>query len=71
MNITRRQFLRSTAIAGASLALPVKFGVYSAQAAAYSPNLRKWIQPLRGLGPTGIPVAQGRPDPVFAGTTFF
>ena len=71
MNFTRRQFLKRTAIAGAGLALPLQFGLYSAQAAAYSPNLRKWIQPLRGLGPAGIPVAQGRPDPVFAGTTFF
>jgi spore coat protein A, manganese oxidase len=71
MNITRRQFLQRTAVVGATLALPLKCGVYSVQAAANSTYLRKWIQPLRGLGPTGIPVAQGRPDPAFAGTTFF
>src|ERR1041385_4552081 len=72
MKITRRQFLRNTAIAGAGLALPFKYGLQSAKAAGVtSPNLRKWIQPLRGLGPGGIPVVNGSPDPVYAGTNLF
>src|ERR1041384_3436031 len=71
MKVNRRQFLKSTTIAGASLALPLKYGVPSAKAAVLSPNLRKWIQPLRGLGSAGIPVAQGMADPVFPGTTLF
>src|ERR1051325_3653767 len=71
MKVTRRQFLKSATIAGASLALPLKCAVPSAKAAVLSPNLRKWIQPLRGLGPAGIPVAQGMADPIFPGTTLF
>src|SRR4030095_15868009 len=71
MKFTRRQFLKSAAVAGAGLAVPWKYGVQSAKAAASSPNLTKWIQPLRGLGPAGIPVVQGMADPVFANTTLF
>jgi spore coat protein A len=71
MKLSRRNFLRNTAIAGAGLALPLKYGIQSAKAATLSPNLRKWIQPLRGLGPAGIPVVQGMPDPGFPGATLF
>jgi len=62
MKITRRQFLKSAAIAGVGLGMPLKFGVRTAHAFAQSPNLLKFIQPLRGVGGSGIPVAQ--PDTV-------
>jgi spore coat protein A, manganese oxidase len=72
MKMQRRQFLKRAAMAGASLSLSWKLSLRSAMAAANSPrNLRKWIQPLRGLGPDGIPVATGIPDPVFPDTTMF
>ena len=49
----RREFLRWSAIAGATVAIRPSF----AWAYAQSPrNLRKFIQPLPGLGPEGIPV---------------
>jgi spore coat protein A, manganese oxidase len=75
MKITRRQFLKTTGkgalIAGAAMALPMKFGVGTAKAVNNSGQLAKWIQNLRGLGPSGIPVMSGTPDPVFANTTLY
>jgi spore coat protein A, manganese oxidase len=80
MKITRRDFMRSTAIAGAALLLPLKYGVRSAYAAANSPQLAKWIQAMRNLtaltrpgldNANGIPVLAGVVDPVFANTTFY
>ena len=62
---TRRRFIKITAFSGAALALP-RF----AWAVANSNQLRKWIQPIRGLGSGGIPVMSGIPDPVFHNTTF-
>ena len=70
--ITRRQFIKGAAIAGVGMALPLKFGVPSARAVNNSDQLAKWIQALRGLGPTGIPVMNGVPDPAFGpGTTLY
>ena len=58
MKITRRQFLKSAAIAGAGLALPLKFGVRSAYPFAQSPtNIPKFVNSLPGLGPAGVPLA--------------
>ena len=74
MKITRRDFIKTSAIVGAGMALPMKFGVRKGYAAttANSPNLRKWVQPMRTLGgPNGIPVLSGNPDPVFTNTTFY
>jgi spore coat protein A len=71
MKFTRRQFLKSSAVAGAALSLPLTFWTRSAFAAAYSDRLQKWIQPIRGLGSTGIPVLAGVPDPVFPNTTLY
>jgi len=68
---TRREFVKRTAVAGAGIALLSRFGVPSAMAAANSDPLRKWTQPLRGLGPTGIPVLSGVADPYFANTTYY
>lgn len=64
MKTTRRTFIKITAFSGAALSLP-RF----AQAFANSNQLTKWIQPMRGLGPTGIPVVLGMADPSFPGTT--
>ena len=50
MKLTRRDFIKSSAIPGASMALPLKFGVRNAFAAANSPQLAKWVQAMRGLG---------------------
>jgi spore coat protein A, manganese oxidase len=84
--VTRRDFLKRTAVAGAGVALLTKFAVPSARALNNSPGLQKWIQPLRGLNypaghilgalgypndPNGIPVAGGTGDPVFANTTMY
>jgi hypothetical protein len=56
VKITRRQFLKGCALFGIGASLPLKFG--KAWPYAQSPTgLRKFIQPLPGLGPTGIPVA--------------
>lgn len=68
---SRRQFIKTTGLAGASLAMFSKLGVRPAFAAANSQYLRKWIQPLRGLGPAGIPVMGSTPDPVFANTNLY
>jgi spore coat protein A len=51
---TRREFLKTTAVAGVGLSL------FRGKALAFSEsptNLRKFIQALPGLGPEGIPVA--------------
>jgi spore coat protein A, manganese oxidase len=49
----RREFLRWSALGGAALLARPRLG----WAFSNSPPLRKFIQPLIGLGPTGIPVA--------------
>ena len=53
MSTTRRQFLKMAAATTAAAMVPWR-RVY---AYAQSPALKKFIQPLPGLGPTGIPVA--------------
>ena len=54
MSPTRRQFLRLAASTGVATLLPWR------RVAAYARSvaLRKFVQPLAGLGPAGIPVAQ-------------
>jgi spore coat protein A, manganese oxidase len=68
---TRREFMKRTAVAGAGVALFTKYAVPSAQAFANSTRLAKWIQPLRGLGPAGIPTLNSTPDPVFPNTNYY
>jgi hypothetical protein len=51
--ITRRRFLRYSVIAGAAVALPVELRLRRAEAFVQSPNLRKFITTLPGLGPAG------------------
>ena len=69
----RRDLLRAGAIAGGSLLLPGKWALGKTTNRALnrafglplspSPGLRKFIQPINGLGPTGIPVASPTTDP--------
>ena len=69
MKITRRDFLKTSAIVGAGMALPLKFGVRNAFAAANSPQLTKWAQAMRVLDASGIPVmSSGIPDPFLQDT---
>jgi len=77
MKITRRDFIKTSAIVGAGMALPLKFGVRNAFAAANSPQLAKWQWAMRGLAfpdgtgdPNGIPVLSSILDPSFAGANF-
>ena len=64
---TRRDFLKTTAIAGAGLTLCRG----AAWAFSQSPTgLRKFIQPLPGLGPAGIPVATPNTT-AFPGADFY
>jgi spore coat protein A, manganese oxidase len=55
--ITRRRFLADTAAAGAALVVPWYADSEMAFAFSQSPALRKFVGPLRGIGPGGIPVA--------------
>ncbi len=56
--LTRRQFLKGATIAGVGMALPLKFGTGRAYAFyTAGPALTMFAQPLRGVGPGGIPVA--------------
>jgi spore coat protein A, manganese oxidase len=55
--ITRRQLLAGTVVAGAALAVPWYFNSRPAFAFYQSTGLEKFAQPLRGVGPGGIPVA--------------
>lgn len=54
--LNRRQFLARTAAVGAALTIPWYFDTRSAFAFYQSAGLRKFAQPLRSVGPGGIPV---------------
>jgi spore coat protein A len=49
--------LAGTVVAGAALAVPWYFETRAARAFYQSTGLQKFVQPLRGVGPGGIPVA--------------
>lgn len=69
MKISRREFIRLSAMSGVAAA-SLGAGLLSFPTRAYasrSPGLRKWVQPLRGVGPAGIPVAA--PDATLAPVT--
>src|SRR5436309_2793757 len=55
--LNRRQFLAYTLAAGAALGVPWYFTTGEVFAFYQSTRLRKFVQPLRGVGPGGIPVA--------------
>src|SRR5450759_3320760 len=64
--LSRRTILKAGALAGASLTVPWRWIASPAPARGFqSSNLRKFIQPLRGVGGSGIPVTQ--PDTVNPG----
>jgi spore coat protein A, manganese oxidase len=67
--LSRRQFLKGAMIAGAALALPLKFGVRQSHAFYQSPGLAKWATNLRAVGPGQIPVAAADPYPFKAPVT--
>ena len=57
IELTRRQFMKTTAIAGAGMALPLSFWKGNAYAFYQtSPALQKWQTTLRGIGVDQIPV---------------
>ena len=58
--MNRRDFIKTSAMAGTAMAAYAGFGASSAYAFYQSPGLQKYIQPLRGvypLDPAGIPLA--------------
>jgi spore coat protein A len=63
-HISRRTLLKAGALAGAGLAVPWRWLADAQPTAAFSQSdkLRKFVQPLRGVGGAGIPLAQ--PDAV-------
>ena len=84
--LTRRDFVKRTAVAGAGVAMLSKFAVPRAWALNNSPGIPKWKTAIRGLNyqsghilgllgypndPLGIPVAQPTPDAVFPNTDFY
>jgi spore coat protein A len=56
--ISRRDFLKYAGVAGAATIVPWRMAVQRAwaQYGVNSPALQKFLDPIRGLGPTGIPV---------------
>ncbi len=66
---TRREFLKTTVVAGTAVAL-FKGGEGKIWAFAQSPSLRKFIAPLPGLGANGIPVAATATGP-YPGADFY
>ena len=62
--LSRRTFLKAGAGVGAGLVLPGRWLAAAPPAAAFSQSqhLLKFIQPMRGVGGSGIPIAQ--PDTV-------
>ncbi len=65
--LSRREFLKLSAMVGAGLALPTRWLATPrrAFAASQSGALTKFVEPLRGIGGNGIPLAQ--PDTVNPG----
>lgn len=71
MKYTRREFVKTSAIGAAGI-LAYKAALRTALAYYQSPALKKFIQPLRGVGPGGIPVAlpDALPAPVTGATHY-
>jgi spore coat protein A len=57
--LSRRQLFKLGAVAGAGLLIPAKWWTNPSLVRAFSQTsgLRKFVQPLRGVGPGGIPIA--------------
>jgi spore coat protein A len=67
---TRREFLKTTIVAGTALAL-FRGSEGKIWAYAQSPKLRKFVAPLPGLGPDGIPVAAPTTNAAWPGADFY
>jgi spore coat protein A len=67
---TRREFLKTTIVAGTALAL-FRGSEGKIWAFAQSPKLRKFVAPLPGLGPGGIPVATPAANSAWPGADFY
>ncbi len=71
MKITRRQFLKGAVVTGIGMALPLKFGIRRALPFSQSPlGIKKFVTPLTGLGPTGIPALTPNTT-TFRGTDYY
>jgi len=67
---TRREFLKTTVIAGTVFAL-FRGSEGKIWAYAQSPKLRKFVAPLPGLGPSGIPVPAPSTNAAWPGADFY
>jgi len=67
---TRREFLKTTIVAGTAIAL-FRGSEGKVWAYAQSPKLRKFVAPLPGLGPKGIPVASPGTNSAWPGADFY
>ena len=67
---TRREFLKTTIVAGTVFAL-FRGSEGKIWAYAQSPKLRKFVAPLPGLGPNGIPVATAGTNEAWPGADFY
>ena len=67
---TRREFLKTTIVAGTALAL-FRGSEGKIWAFSQSPTLRKFISPLPGLGSNGIPVATPATNSAWPGVDFY
>jgi spore coat protein A, manganese oxidase len=72
MKTTRRRFVATSALAGAGALLTRArvFGRQGAVSASWPPYLRKFVAPLPGIGPTGIPVAAPNTT-MYPGTDYY
>jgi spore coat protein A len=67
---TRREFLKTSLVAGTALAL-FRGSEGKIWAFSQSPTLRKFVAPLPGLGPGGIPVANPTTNSAYPGADFY
>jgi spore coat protein A len=67
---TRREFIKTSLVAGTALAL-FRTSEGKVWAFAQSPSLRKFVAPLPGLGPNGIPVANATTNSAYPGADFY
>jgi spore coat protein A, manganese oxidase len=67
---TRREFLKTSLVAGTAIAL-FRGSEGKIWAFSQSPLLRKFVSPLPGLGPNGIPVATPTTNSAYPGADFY
>ena len=67
---TRREFIKTSLVAGTAIAL-FRGSEGKIWAFSQSPSLRKFVAPLPGLGPNGIPVANPTTNSAYPGADFY